>query len=353
MDEPQIETDYEVKLPIFEGPLDLLLYLVQKNELDPKSIAISAITDQYLAWMETITRLNLGNAGEFLVMAARLMRLKARELLPQDQKSDLEEMEYELDKQALIAQMLEYQKFKEAARALRGFESTHFGAFPHGKIENPLESPEFDLEEECGIFDLLSAFRSVMTQKPRIPVHEVEIDDLTIEDRMQEIEIQLLARGRCLFEDFFENDPRRLAKVVTFMAILELCKTDTIVIRQSHGLGVIRAYRKQDNPAFEMELALPEEDRLGPLPETRPGLVDIVRQQIESRMVRTALDEAIREIEAEMQREAAGETLVDAEGQETHAVTAEGLQAARDMAQASHSIEPTQPLTGWEDEAGD
>lgn len=345
MSTPQIDSDYEVRLPIFEGPLDLLLYLVQKNELDPKSIPISAITDQYLAWMETIERLNLGNAGEFLVMAARLMRLKARELLPQDQKSELEEMEYELDKQALIAQMLEYQKFKEAARALRGFEATHFGAFPHGRIELPGETPGFDAEEECGIFDLLSAFRTVMVQKPRIPVHEVEIDDVTIEDRMQEIEIQLLARGRCLFEDFFENDPRRIAKVVTFMAILELCKTDVIVFRQSHGLGVIRVYRKQDNPAFDMELSLPEEDRLGPMPETRPGLVDIVRQQLATRTVRNALEEAIREIEAEMQREAA-EGLPDA----ADAVT---LAAAKTLAAASETAEPVETVTGWEDEADD
>ncbi len=353
---PIIESDYEVRLPIFEGPLDLLLYLVQKNELDPKSIPISKITDQYLAWMETIQRLDLGNAGEFLVMAARLMRLKARELLPQDQKSDLEEMEYELDRQALIAQMLEYQKFKEAARALRGFEATHFGAFPRGRIEQPGQDSELDPEEECGIFDLLSAFRSVMLQKPRIPVHEVEIDDVTIEDRMQEVEILLLARGRALFEDFFENDPRRIAKVVTFMAILELCKTDTIVLRQAHGLGVIRVYRKQDNPAFEMELSLPEEDRLGPMPETRPGLVDIVRQQIETRTVRNALEEAIKEIELEMQREAAGlgpageDGAGNGEGDVDNSVA---LSAAKAMVEGAQDSEPTPTVTGFEDESDD
>src|SRR6187549_425469 len=107
----QIESEYEVKLGVFEGPLDLLLYLVQKNELNPREIQISAITDQYLAYIDTIKDMNLANAGEFLVMAARLMRLKARELLPADQKDELEDMEYELDRQALIQQMLEYQKF--------------------------------------------------------------------------------------------------------------------------------------------------------------------------------------------------------------------------------------------------
>jgi len=308
---PIVESDYEVKLPIFEGPLDLLLYLVQKNELNPREIQISVITDQYLGWMDTIHRMNLSNAGEFLVMAARLMRLKARELLPQDQKSDLEEMEYELDRQALILQMLEYQKFKEAARSLRSFENNHFGAFGHGRIEIPGQNDkgEFEEEEEAGIFDLLSAFRNVMLQKPRLPVHEVEIDDVTIEDRMQEVEIMLIERGRCLFEDLFEHDNRRIAKVVTFMSILELCKTDVIVLRQAHGLGVIRVYRKKDNAAFDMELSLPEQNQLESLPEFRPGLVDIIKQQMAARTVRNALEDAIKEIEAELR----GETVAPAE----------------------------------------
>src|SRR3954463_8249123 len=153
-----IESEYEVKLGVFEGPLDLLLYLVQKNELDPRQIQISVITDQYLAYIDTIKDMNLANAGEFLVMAARLMRLKARELLPADQKDDLEEMEYELDRQALIQQMLEYQQCKEAARGWRNHESRHFGAYGRGRPETADEKNETELEEEAGVFDLLAAF---------------------------------------------------------------------------------------------------------------------------------------------------------------------------------------------------
>src|SRR3954468_8115889 len=179
-----IESEYEVKLGLFEGPLDLLLYLVQKNELDPRQIQISVITDQYLVYMDTIKEMNLANAGEFLVMAARLMRLKARELLPADQKDELEDMEYELDRQALIQQMLEYQKFKEAAPALRNFGGRHFGAFGRGLPDSPDADKPGELEEEAGVFDLLSAFRNVVLQRPRPPVHEVEVDDVTIEDRM-------------------------------------------------------------------------------------------------------------------------------------------------------------------------
>jgi chromatin segregation and condensation protein Rec8/ScpA/Scc1 (kleisin family) len=291
-----IESEYEVKLGLFEGPLDLLLYLVQKNELDPRQIQISAITDQYLAYMDTIKEMNLANAGEFLVMAARLMRLKARELLPADQKDELEDMEYELDRQKLIQQMLEYQKFKEAARVLRNHESRHFGAYGRGKPEAADEKSEAELEEEAGVFDLLSAFRNVVLQKPKLPVHEVEIDDVTIEDRMQEVEIALNERGRSQFEDLFANDSRTISLVVTFMAILELAKLDRIVFRQSHALGPIWVYRKQKAADYELELKH-DESHLDPLPDFKEGLVEIVQAQIKQRAVKNALEEALRDLE--------------------------------------------------------
>jgi chromatin segregation and condensation protein Rec8/ScpA/Scc1 (kleisin family) len=299
--QPIVESDYEVKLGVFEGPLDLLLYLVQKNELNPREIPISTITDQYLKYIDGIEKMNLSNAGEFLVMAARLMRLKARELLPADQKDELEEMEYELDRQALIQQMLEYQKFKEAARVLRNFEGRNFGAFARGREDNGEDRKESEeLEEEAGIFDLLSAFRSVVLQRPkRIPVHEVEIDDVTIEDRMQEVEIALNERGRSQFEDLFPHDNRTIVKVVTLMAMLELCKLDRVVFRQSHALGVIWVYRKAKSSEYEMELR-GDEGHQEPLPEFRPGLPELIREQAKQRTAQTALESALRELEWEM-----------------------------------------------------
>ncbi|MDB5105009.1 MAG: chromosome segregation and condensation protein ScpA [Fibrobacteres bacterium] len=292
-----IESDYEVKLGVFEGPLDLLLYLVQKNELNPREIQISVITDQYLLYIDTIKDMNLANAGEFLVMAARLMRLKARELLPADQKDELEDMEYELDRQALIQQMLEYQKFKEAARVLRNHESRHFGAYGRGRPDTGDEkTTEGELEEEAGVFDLLAAFRNVVLSKPKLPVHEVEIDDVTIEDRMQEVEITLNELGRSLFEDLFANDTRTISLVVTFMSILELAKLDRIVFRQSHALGPIWVYRKQKAADYEMELKV-DESHLEPLPEFREGLVDLIKEQIKNRTVANALEEALRDLE--------------------------------------------------------
>ena len=295
-----LDPGYEVRLPVFEGPLDLLLYLVEKNELAPREISIADITDQYLAFLDTLPQLDLANAGEFLVMAARLMRLKARELLPADQKDELEEMEYQLDRQALIAQMLEYQKFKEAARSLRSIEARHFGGFPRGRSERPGASNDgamVDADQEAGIYDLLSAFRSVLLQRPSIPIHEVEIDDVTIEDRMQHVEAELLESGNCLFDDLFINDPRRMVRVVTFMALLELCKLDRIEIRQNHIMGSIWVYAKEKTPDETHETLI------DPLPEFKPGLVAWVQDQIRKRTARTALDEVLFQLEQELRAE--------------------------------------------------
>jgi chromatin segregation and condensation protein Rec8/ScpA/Scc1 (kleisin family) len=346
-----LDLGYEVKLPVFEGPLDLLLYLVEKNELNPRDVSIATITDQYLEHLAALTKTDLGEAGEFLVMASRLMRLKARELLPADDKDPLEEMEYLLDRQALIAQMLEYRKFKEAARSLRDIEAKNFGAFPRGRSEKPsaaalaalfaqqaaqpgdmpAEIPEEiayeedeNGESEAGIYDLLAAFKSVLAVRPRIPVHEVEIDEVTIEDRMQHVETELVSAGRILFEDLFGNDPRRMAKVVTFMALLELCKLDRIVVRQNRALGTIWVYRKdtglegnktagaaQDARAEAMAQAIAQElaaaDAQGEPEiseiEVKPGLVAWVQEQILQRKSRSALDQILSDLERELKEE--------------------------------------------------
>jgi chromatin segregation and condensation protein Rec8/ScpA/Scc1 (kleisin family) len=331
---PIIEIGYEVKLPVFEGPLDLLLYLVQKNELDPRTIAIADITDQYLIHLDQVGVDNLSNAGEFLVMAARLMRLKARELLPSDQKDELEELEYELDRQSLIKQMLEYQVFKEAARTLRNFESRHFGAFPRGIPDKPEDGPT-EIEVDAGVFDLLAAFREVVGRRPRTPVHEVEIDDVTIEDRIQEVDAQLAVNGRCLFEDLFESDPRRIVKVVTFMALLELCKLDRVSVRQHRALGAIWVYRRAA-PAYEEELSVPEESDLDPLPKFETHLVDWVKERASRQTMQSAVEEMLGELEREMRGESAA-TSEEADGESLRDDGDSIPSASCEMAEASNT----------------
>jgi chromatin segregation and condensation protein Rec8/ScpA/Scc1 (kleisin family) len=230
------------------------------------------------------------------------MRLKARELLPSDQKDELEEMEYLLDRQALIAQMLEYQKFKEAARALRAIEAQHYGALPRGRPEKP-GIGESDAQGDAGIYDLLAAFRTVLLERPRIPVHEVEIDDVTIEDRIQHVETELIRAGRVLFEDLFESDPRRMVKVVTFMAVLELCKLDRVVFRQNRLFGSIWVYAKQTDSEHAEELNALSAVEIEPLPEFAPGLVDWVQEQIRKRAAQTTLESVLAELERELRAE--------------------------------------------------
>ena len=151
-----------------------------------------------------------------------------------------------------------------------------------------------------GIIDLLSAFRNVVMQRPkRIPVHEVEIDDVTIEDRMQEVEIALNERGRSQFEDLFPHDNRTIVKVVTLMAMLELCKLDRVVFRQSRALGAIWVYRKARSAEFELELKV-DEGHQDPLPDFRPGLPELIREQAKQRTAQTALEAALRELEQEL-----------------------------------------------------
>ena len=173
-----------------------------------------------------------------------------------------------------------------------------------------------------------------MSQRPRIPVHEVEIDEVTIEDRMQHVEAELVAVGRILFEDLFGNDPRRMAKVVTFMALLELCKLDRIMIRQNRLFGTIWVYRKDPTDAMTadperareraQELAVPEAEVPDVPPDgVLPGLVEWVQDQIRQRKARTALDQILSDLERELREEGA-----PAEISETDAVALESLAAA-------------------------
>src|SRR5690606_11245854 len=188
-----------------------------------------------------------------------------------------------------------------------------------------------DGESEVGVYDLLAAFKDVLKQRPRIPVHEVEIDEVTIEDRMQHVETELVGGGRILFEDLFGNDPRVMAKVVTFMALLELCKLDRIVVRQNRALGTIWVYRKDAlkaqegdarSEALAQELAMAEPEPPETVPDIKPGLVTWVQEQILQRQSRSDLDEILLDLEREL-REDGQEALPASAGLESLAAAME------------------------------
>lgn len=286
--------NYEVHIGVFEGPMDLLLYLVQKNEVAPASISIAEITDQYLAWIRDLSQCDLSLAGDFLLMASRLMALKVRELLPKDQQSEAEQMEFEEGREQLMQQMLEYQRFKSVASHLQGREQAHFGTYYRGRTEKT--SGDDDTLADANVWQLFRAFQKSLKVHGRENVHTIELDDVTIEDRQQHINNYLARHGRGLFEDLLGRDRRPLVAVVTFMALLEMIKTDDIVFRQSEAMGPMWLYRRKNNADFAEEMAS-ERIHYSQDPDLKGGLVDLLRgrEAAQEGQKRITLDSVMRE----------------------------------------------------------
>jgi segregation and condensation protein A len=251
-----LKREYEVSLDLFEGPLDLLLYLVNKAEVNIVDIKVAQIAAQYLAYLDVMRDLNIDVAGEYLNMAATLVRLKARELLPDSAPENLGGADGGIyDRERLIAALLEYKKFKEAAGALKGFEARQFGAYSRGRAEDveSLEAPVREGDDgeavvgDVSIFDLITAFKSVLERiTDEKPNHVVEVDNCRIDDRIEHIIMVLGDIGgarEVRFEELFSDDRRKIALVVTFMAILELAKMGQLRFRQEFEFGEIFVLR--------------------------------------------------------------------------------------------------------------
>ena len=234
--------EYKVKLDLFEGPLDLLLYLVQKSEVDIVDISVSEISKQYLEYLDIIRNLNINIASEYLSMAATLVRLKAQELLPEIEAEVLEEEEGIYNRQQLIEKLLEYKTYKEAAGSLRKYEAEQYGSFTRGKqedIEISLDSEETPISSVC-MFDLITAFRRVLEKAKESgddSVQVVERENVRLDDRIEYIIGYLEDKNEVLFDDLFKDDYRKIVLIVTFMAILELVKMERINIRQERYFG--------------------------------------------------------------------------------------------------------------------
>ena len=286
-----------VTLDVFSGPLDLLLYLVHNQELDPRTIPVAQIADQYLRFLDEAKESNLAMAGEYLVMAAKLLALKARELLPREMQEELEPEEFDgFDREELVRQLLEYRRFKQAAENLRNLETRVWGTYPRGMTDGQGERPKVEDDEGLeagivGLFDLLKAFRQVLSVRPRSVVHEIEIDDIPLEERMNRIRAHLVRDGRAQFDELYPHDGRRLLPVVTFMAIMELVKTEELCFRQAGTYQPMVVYRKADN-RFDDELA--EMDQIyTPDPVVNPDVLGLLAQKERLRVEALAREEAL------------------------------------------------------------
>ena len=225
-----------VQLEIFEGPLDLLLHLIKKNEVSIADIPIATITEQYLSTLELMQGLNLDVAGEFLVMAATLIHIKSRMLLPPGENEDEEEEEGD-PREELIRRLLEYQRFKEAAEELERRELLRRDVFVR-RSEAPEEAETVGFES-LSLFDLLSALRHVLERFPEEGIHEVTLDTISVREKMSFLLDELRRRGKVIFQSLFETATSRLEVVVTFLAMLELVKIRAIRVWQEERIGPV------------------------------------------------------------------------------------------------------------------
>ena len=234
---------YEIKLDIFEGPLDLLLYLIRKNEIDIYNIPIALITEQYLAYLEMMRSLNLDLAGEYLVLASTLIHIKSKLLLPPDE-SEGEEEEGEDPRAELVQQLLEYQIFKEAALRLENRPLLERDVFTRGA---PGEAPSAAEEEgeamiEVGVFELVAAFRRIIAGFDRPEELEIDAEKMSMTDRINEIMEMLSEKQQMTFVELIGDRTDRRRIIYTFLAILELMKLRMIRAYQSGPFGAIRLF---------------------------------------------------------------------------------------------------------------
>lgn len=226
-----------VKLERFEGPLDLLLHLIKRDEIDIYDIPISHITEQYLAYIELMRALDLEVAGEFLVMAATLMRIKAKMLLP---TPAIGEEEDEGDpREELVQRLVEYRQFKEAADQLKLKENERRLLFQRGMVPGEDEAGPLPLAP-ASLFDLLDALNRVLSRAPEPAVYEVRGEIYDVEDKMTLIATRVAEEGSISFLELLERCHARGEMIVTFMALLELIKLAQVTIVQPERFGDIR-----------------------------------------------------------------------------------------------------------------
>lgn len=235
------ESSYKVKLEVFEGPMDLLLHLIKENEINIYDIPIALITQQYLEYLELMKELNIEIAGEFLVMAATLIHIKSRMLLPPSEEETEAEDTMEDPRAELIQRLLEYKRFKEAAGELSVRELQWRDAFPRPSMrpENLIEEGE-PLLLDLNLFDLFSALKNVLQRMPDKSLYTVTKEELSLKDRISILLDTLEEKESITFDELFTRDATKTEVIVTFLALLEIIRLRLVRIFQSEDFGVIR-----------------------------------------------------------------------------------------------------------------
>jgi segregation and condensation protein A len=244
-------SEYKVKFEVFEGPLDLLLYLIKKEEVDIYEVNLTRLATQFIEYIDTMRMLDLEVAGEFLVMAATLMYIKSKELLPVDQQVQAEaDEEGEDPRWELIRQLVEYKKFKDAAAQLQSLEARQEDVFPRkpGKLEFSLETPQ--AKPAVSIFDLLNAVNSVLQRfTKKEDSREIYEDKWTVSEKIEHVMAMLVQRPRLRFSELFAEATNRSEVICTFLALLELIRLKQLVCAQSESFAEIEITRRETGSA--------------------------------------------------------------------------------------------------------
>jgi segregation and condensation protein A len=236
--------DYPVRLEHFEGPLDLLLHLIKKHEVDIYDIPIALVTKQYLVYLDLMQELNLDIAGDFLVMAATLIHIKSRMLLPRPDPAQEDPLED--PREALVRRLIEHQRFKAAAELLHEKEIQRSAQWvrPDGRLSDVVgDLPEPEVEVD--LFSLVTAFQQVLDRAKQRPRVILPPEQIPIEARIEQLLVRLSTTDACGFEDLFADVQTRAGMVVTFLALLEMIRLKLVRVFQQGNFGAIRVYKRE------------------------------------------------------------------------------------------------------------
>jgi segregation and condensation protein A len=236
---------YPIKLSNFEGPLDLLVHLIRRNQLNVYDIPVALITEQYLAYIELMQELNLDIASEFLVMAATLIHIKSRLLLPRPPAEDTDDEEGEDPREALVRRLLEHERFKAAAELLHEREVVRCAQWPRSDAAvAELAGEGAEPELEVDLFTLIAAFKGVLERAKNRPRVILPPEQVSIESRIEVLLTRLSEHEACGFEDLFGDVSSRPDMIVTFLALLEMIRLKLVRIFQTGPFGAIRVYKR-------------------------------------------------------------------------------------------------------------
>ena len=248
---------YLVDLSLFQGPMDLLLYLIKKDEIDIYDIPIAGITKQYLEYIDLLEDLNIEVAGEYILMAASLIRMKVRMLLPCDDEETAEDD----PRHELMQALIEYRKFKEAGEIFRDT-----AIIEEAKIvpPSPLSDKKIitDLTPGPTLFDLLTAFKEMIEEQSEEDSHGVDLEEVTVDERVAYVLAFLANKEFSTFRELFSDRPKKIVAVVTFIAVLEMTRQRRIKIMQSSLFEELRVYRGDNYSSTDEEIEEIEHEKV-------------------------------------------------------------------------------------------